>query len=345
VRAPRVSVERGVGLVIVALFLLAPVLFSSYFVGTILTETLWLGIAAASLIFLSAYGGMVSLAQAGIYGVAGITLGNMVANGGSRGLNLGWSPWLSVGLAILTATAVAFVFGAVASRSTGIYFLMLTLVFSVIVYYFFGQVTQLSGFGGVQINRFPGLLGNPAEDPNRLYYATFVGAAFVYVAIRYIVKTPFGFALQGVRDDPVRMSALGFNVPLHRMLAFTLAGFFAAISGILSAWFNGIVAPSSIDLNATINILIIAVIGGLLRVEGAWLGAFVFVIINNYLQDVLGSYGDRITTVVGLVFLIVVLISPDGLMGLWDRLLAAISSRLRRGPGEPAVEASAGHGA
>ena len=344
-RVPHASVDRVVGLVIVAALVIAPVLFSSYFVGTILTQTLWLGIAAASLTFLCAYGGMVSLAQAGIYGVAGMALGNMVANGGSRGLNLGWSPWLAVVLAILIATAVAFVFGAVASRSTGIYFLMLTLVFSVIIYYFFGQVTQLSGFGGVQINRFPGFLANPAEDENRLYYATFVGAAFVYVAIRYIVRTPFGYALQGVRDDPVRMSALGFNVPIHRTLAFTLAGFFAAISGIYSAWFNGIVAPSSIDLNATINILIIAVIGGLFRVEGAWLGAFVFVLINNYLQDYLGSYGDRITTVVGLVFLVVVLISPDGLMGIWDRLLGAISSRTRRGPGEPAVEASTGHGA
>jgi len=345
VRRTRTAIERGVGLVTLALLAFAPLLFSSYFVGTILTETLWLGIAAASLIFLFGYGGMVSLAQAGIYGVAGMALGNMVANGGSRGLNLGWSPWLSVVLAILIATGVAFVFGAVASRSTGIYFLMLTLVFSVIVYYFFGQVAQLSGFGGVQINRFPGLIGDPASDANRLYYATFIGAAFVYVAIRYIVRTPFGFALQGVRDDPVRMSALGFNVPLHRMLAFTLAGFFASLAGIFSAWFNGIVAPSSIDLNATINILIIAVIGGLLRVEGAWVGAFVFVVINNYLQDVLGSYGDRITTVIGLVFLLVVLISPNGLMGLWDRLLGAIASRSGGGPREPAVEASAGHGA
>src|SRR5439155_514391 len=162
-----------------------------------------------SLIFLFAYGGMVSLAQAGIYGVAGMALGNMVANGGSRGLNLGWSPWLSVVLAILIATGVAFVFGAVASRSTGIYFLMLTLVFS--------------------------------------------------------------------------------------------------------AWFTGIVAPSSSGLNASINILTSGVIGGLLRVEGAWVGAFVFVVINNCLQDVLGSYGDRITTVIGLVFLLVVLISPNGL--------------------------------
>jgi branched-chain amino acid transport system permease protein len=321
---------------------LAPLLFTDYFVDVVLTQVLWLGIAAASLIFLSAYGGMVSLAQVAIYGIAAFALGNMVVKEGSRGLQLGWDPWTSVVLAILIATAVAFVFGVVASRSTGIYFLMLTLVYSVIVYYFFGQVADLSGFGGVQISRFPGLVGNPAEDPKRLFYIALVVALAVYVLIRLIVRTPFGVALQGIRDDPVRMASLGYNVPLHRTLAFTFAGCLAALSGILAAWYDGLIAPSSIGLSQALNVLVVAVIGSLYRIEGAWLGAFAFVLITNYIRDVeVPLVGGSFNTIIGLVFLLIVLVSPDGLMGLWERALALLRGRRRDAPLEPAVEARA----
>ena len=112
-----------------------------YCVGTILTQTLFLGIVASSLIFLSAYGGMVSLAQVALYGIAGFVLGNVVTNGNTKGLNLGWNPWLAVVLAIAITVLVAVLFGLLASRSVGIYFLMITLTFGVIANLFFGQVT------------------------------------------------------------------------------------------------------------------------------------------------------------------------------------------------------------
>ena len=340
----RVTIDRVVGIVAVVLIALSPLYASDYFVTTTLTTTLYLGIAAASLIFLSAYGGMVSLAQVALAGIAGFAYGNIVANGGSKGLNLGYSPWIGIVAAIAIATAVGLVFGAVASRSTGIYFLMITLVYSVIVYYFFGQVTQLSGFGGVQIHRLPGAMGDAAEHPYRLFYVTFGAAIFVYVLIRFILRTPFGLALQGVRDEPVRMASLGFAVPVHRTLAFGLAAFIASLAGLLNAWSDGIIAPSSIDLNRTIDVLVIAVLGGLLRIEGAWVGAFAFVLINNYIQDYLGSYGDRIRTVVGLIFLVIVLVAPSGLMGLWERFTQAVT-RKSGGPSGPSVDRAAEQGA
>jgi branched-chain amino acid transport system permease protein len=338
--------ERGIGGVAVAVAALAPLLFTDYFVDAVLTQVLWLGIAAVSLIFLSAYGGMVSLAQVSIYGIAAFALGNMVAKTGSRGLQLGWDPWVSVVVAILIATAVGLLFGLVASRSTGIYFLMLTLVYSVIVYYFFGQVADLSGFGGVQIARFPALIGNPVEDPKRLYYAALVVALAVYVLIRLVVRTPFGVSLQGVRDDPVRMSSLGFLVPLHRTLAFTFAAFIASLAGILAAWYEGLIAPSSIGLSQTLNVLVVAVIGSLYRIEGAWVGALAFVLITTYIRDVeLPVAGGSFNTIVGLVFLLIVLVSPDGLMGLWARALGIVRGRSPGSPRESAVEARAEPGA
>ncbi len=340
----KLTLDRVIGLAAVVVVAVSPLLFGDYFVTTTLTTTLYLGIAAASLIYLSAYGGMVSLSQVALAGIAGFAYGNIVANGGSKGLNLGYSPWIGILLGILIATLVGLLFGAIASRSTGIYFLMITLVYSVIVYYFFGQVTQLSGFGGVQVNRLPGVMGDPAAHPYRLFYVAFGCAAFVYLLIRFVVRTPFGLALQGVRDEPVRMSSLGFTVPLHRTLAFGFAAFITSIAGLLSAWSDGIVAPSSIDLNHTIDVLVIAVLGGLLRIEGAWVGAFAFVLINNYIQDYLGTYGDRIRTFVGIIFLVIVLVAPEGLMGLWQRVTGSISRKEGGSSKGPHVEAAAGPG-
>jgi branched-chain amino acid transport system permease protein len=315
-RSSRLSADRIAGTVLVLLALFAPLIFTEYWVSALLTQMLFLGVVAASLIFLSAYGGMVSLAQTAIYGVAGFALGNLTTNGNTKGLNLGWPEIPGIVVAFAVALVVAIVFGALASRSYGIYFLMITLVFSVIANLFFGQVTSVSGFGGISGIPIPDFLSRTAH-PDRLYFVTLAMAALVYVTLRYVARTPFGLTLQGIRDDPVRMSSLGYNVTVHRMLAFTFAGFIAAIGGILFVWWNAQIAPSTIGLSATIDVLVIAVIGGLYRLEGAWLGALVFVVINNYAPDI-GFIADRFHTVIGLIFLVIVLLSPNGLIGLWE---------------------------
>jgi branched-chain amino acid transport system permease protein len=349
---PKQTTERTIGAGVLVVAVLAPAIFNAYWLDAILTQTLIFGIAAASLIFLSAYGGMISLAQTGLMGIAGYAIGNMVSQGGaggeSKGLTLGWDPTTSLIVAVALTTVVAFVFGAVASRSYGIYFLMLTLTFGVIANLFFGSVTKLGGFSpiaGVDL-RTPGFVGDIVDDRNRLYYIALICAAAAYVLIRFLVRTPFGLSLQGIRDEPVRMASLGFTVPLHRMLAFAFAGFLAALAGVLGAWWNGQISPSDLGLVATINLLVMAVIGGLARIEGAWLGAFAFIVINNEVTnripaDGLWIVGGTFNTVVGLIFLAIVIVSPDGLMGIWDRLWRV----RRRGSEPPPVEIEAAAGA
>jgi len=303
----------------------APLVFSNYWVSALLTQTLLLGIVAASLVFLSAYGGMISLAQVSLFGIAGFVYGNAVTNGNTKGLNLDWSPWLAIPLALVISTLIALLFGAIASRNVGIYFLMITLTFGVIANLFFGQVTTFSGFGGISGIPAPGFIGDTDAHPFRLYYVALVVSVAAYVILRFVLRTPFGVAFQGVRDDPLRMSSLGYNVPLHRTLAFGLAGLVAALGGLLFVWWNGHIDPASIDLGAMVDVLVIAVIGGLYRLEAAWLGAFVFVILNNYSQQI-GFVGPRFHTLIGVVFLAIVLVSPEGLIGLWERLLRAVPS-------------------
>ena len=153
-----------------------------------------------------------------------------------------------------------------------------------------------------------------------------------YAALKLVVLSPFGRALSGIRENEGRMASLGYNVPLHRTIAFAFAGFIAAIGGVLFVWWNGHIDPASIDLGATIDILVIAVVGGLYRLEGAWVGALFFVIINNYSQQI-SFIGPRFHTLIGAIFLVIVLVSPGGLIGLWERAVTFSSGRTR-GPSD-----------
>ena len=342
-------VERIIGVGVLILAVLGPLLVSDFWLDTVLTQTFILGIGAASLVLLSAYGGMISLSQAGLMGIAGYALGNMVTErvpgGETKGLLLGWDPSLAVVLAILLTVGIGVLFGAVASRSFGIYFLMLTLTYSVIAYLFVSQVTQVGGFSPIAgVDEYtPGFIGDVVNDRQRLYYVALGVAIIAYGLIRYLVRTPFGISLQGIRDEPARMASLGYNVALHRTIAFGIGALVAAVAGVLFAWWSGQLSPSNIGLAATIELLVIAVIGGLGRIEGAWLGAFAFIVINNEVtnripSDGLPVIGGTFNTVIGVVFLAIVIASPDGLVGIWDRIWDLARSRE---PKQPAAEASA----
>ena len=329
-------VDWGPALVVLAVLAFAPLLFSDFYVSAVLTKALWLGLAAVSLIFLAGYVGIVSLGQVALYGIAGFTMANLVeADGGST---IAWNPWVATLLGILAATAVGLFLGAIASRSYGIYFLMITLAFAVLVYFFFAQVTDLSGFGGVNNVHPPALVGNPLQEPARLFYIALGTSAAVYVLLRYVSRAPLGLAFQGIRDDPSRMRALGYNVLLLRAVAFGLGAFVAALAGILSVWWNTRVSPGSIALPQTIDVLVIAVVGGLYRLEGAWVGAIGFAALDNWIRGV-ELIGSRFNTVVGLIFLAIVLLSPGGLMGIWESATDRLRRRLAFEP-RPAADPS-----
>jgi branched-chain amino acid transport system permease protein len=341
--------ERAIGVGALVFAILAPFLVTDFWLDAILTQVLIFGIAAASLIFLSAYGGMISLAQTALLGISAYMLGNFVTErvpgGETKGLTLGWDPTTAIVLAIVITTGVGLLFGALASRSFGIYFLMLTLTYGVIANLFFGSVTQFGGFSPIAgVNQYtPGWIGDMVNDRTRLYYIALIVAVLVYVLIRLILRTPFGLSLQGVRDEPMRMSSLGYNVSLHRMLAFTFGAFVAALAGILFIWWQGQIAPGDLGLSATITLLVMAVIGGLTRIEGAFVGALFVILVDNQVtnripSDGLPVIGGSFNTVIGLISLAIVVISPDGLLGLWDRLWS-LAGRRRGGRDEPAVPA------
>jgi branched-chain amino acid transport system permease protein len=158
----------------------------------------------------------------------------------------------------------------------------------------------------------------------------------VYVGLRYVSRTAFGLALAGVRDDPVRMAALGYNVRLHRTLGFVLAAPVAGAAGVLSAWSNTRISAGSISLAIAILVLTAAVIGGLNRLEGAWVGALLYTLCDTYLR----GWTDRFATWLGVVFLVIVLVSPGGVVGVLSYVGTWVRRHLPGGPAEPAVPAA-----
>jgi len=327
--------RRGLLIATLAVVALVPVLFSTYVTSSIGLPTLWLGLCAASLTFLASYGGMVSLAQIGIFGVAGLITASL-------SVEAGLDPWLAASIGILAATGTGLLFGALASSSTGTYFLMITLALAEISYYLFSAVPAFGLHEGINGVFPPAILGDPVLEPTAMYYFMLVICALAYLVLRYLVRTPFGVALQGVRDDPLRMAALGYNVRLQRTLAFTVGAAIAGAAGVLSAWTNTRISADSISLGVTIAILEAAVIGGLFRLEGAWVGAFVLTVVTNYGP----AFSDRYATGIGLIFLAIVLLSPGGLMGMatWldGRLRGWLAGHHGAGGAAPAATGSSG---
>ena len=181
-----------------------------------------------------------------------------------------------------------------------------------------------NGWQGLQKVYPPVLFGINWRDPVPFYSVALVCALAGYALVAYIVRSPFGIALQGIRDNPRRMESLGFNVVAHRVAAYVIAGFIAAVGGVLFVWYNGLITPGSVGTSWLINILVIAVLGGMRHPIGPFLGALVFVLLQTFAIDVIDR--ERFNLVIGGVFLAIVLFSPDGLLGLWSWLRARASS-------------------
>ena len=184
--------------------------------------------------------------------------------------------------------------------------------------------TVFRGYDGFTQVHAPTVLGVSFDHPVPLYYLGLSIATLCCVGIRHLIATPFGLALQAMRDNPRRLAALGYSTHALRIMAFLVSGLIAGLGGVLGVWLNGSISPGTIGINAVIDVLIAAVLGGLTHPLGAYLGAFAFTLIQSF--AIVAVAPERFNTVIGLVFIAVVMGSPDGIVGLW----AAAWRRVRR---------------
>lgn len=315
------------GWILAALLLLVwPLVASPFFTLRIGAAARVEGTIALSLMFLYGTGGMASLMQMTVAGLAGYGLAILGVSSGGAGLP--W--WAAVPHAVAAATLFAALAGAVAVRTAGIQTIMITLAVAVGVFYLAQQNYDLfNGYDGYRQIAPPALFGLDWTEPAPFYYLSLAVAALCCGAVAYVSRAPFGLALQGIRDNPRRMAAIGFDVRAHRIAAYAFAGLIAALGGVLLVWFQGRISPGTIAVDRCIEILVIAILGGTRHPVGPFLGALAFVLLQNFAIDLIDR--ERFNTVIGLAFLLVVLFSPDGLLGLIDR---ARRARPRRsGPG------------
>lgn len=308
---------------VLGLFLLTlPAYANDFILFQVFGWTFILGMIALSLMFLAGYGGMVSLIQMSVAGMAGYMVA-IFGTSGIAGISMDLPWWLYVPIAIVIAALFGTLVGALAVRTEGIYTIMITLAIAAAFFYFTRQnYTIFNGYTGFNLVVPPPLFGVDWRAPMPFYYLTLASALLSYLVVVYVSRTPFGLALQGIRDNPRRMAALGFNVTAHRIAAYTFASVIAALAGILLVWQNAQIAPGTAGIPAVIDVLVIAVIGGIGRPIGPFIGALIYVLLRTFSPDVLivfGLTGERFKLLIGLGFLALVFFSPDGVLGLWDR--------------------------
>jgi len=318
-------------LLLAAALILYPAVASDFFLTQIGGYSLIFGMLALSFMVLAGYGGMVSLAQITVAGVAGYTVAIFGTNT-SNVHGFGWPWWIVVPLAVFLAALASALIGWIAVRTEGIYTIMITLAIATAAFYFAQQNYALfNGFPGFAGLRAPEFWGVYWRSPLPFYYLCLGCAALAYAAVLYASRSTFGLTLQAIRDNQRRMRAIGYHVTAHKVFAWFLAGLIAGLAGVLLIWFNGRISPGTIGVSAAINVLIIAIIGGLRHPIGPFIGALVVVLLQTFAIDLVGA--QRYNTLIGLVFLVIVFVSPDGLLGLWGRIRPHLAQQsLRPGP-------------
>ena len=232
-------------LIVVFAAIAFPFVTSPFITFQVGAQSLVLGMIALSLSFLAGYGGMVSLAQMTVAGIAGYAMA-VFGHSSSAEISLGWPWWLAVPIAIVIAMLASALIGWLSVRTEGIYTIMITLAIGVAFYYLVLQnYSVFNGFQGLRELKAPTVFGIQWRDPLPFYALTLVCALASYWLVSHVVRTPFGIALQGIRDNPRRMGALGFSVVSHRVAAYALSGLIAAVGGILLAWYNALMSPGT----------------------------------------------------------------------------------------------------
>lgn len=316
-RATNIARAVGIAVLVVALFLLPH--FVPPFHVFLLTRILFLALAAMSFVLLAGFGGMLSLGQTAFYGLAGYT----VAIGSVRH---GLDTIVVLPLGILLAILLGATFGALAVRTRGIYFLVMTVAFGQIAYSIALQWNVVTGgYDGLTGVRPPTLFGHTISGSVEMYYFTIVPVILLYLALKRFVRSPCGIALQGVRDNPKRMAALGFNVNLQRYVAIVISSGVAGMAGVLAAYFYGLIGPDMIGLDAGVTILFVSLLGGVGYFEGAIVGATVYVL----LEDIASQVTDRYRMIIGVLFVLIVLFLPKGIVGVRSAV-----ARFRSGSGK-----------
>ena len=302
-------------LILFILLLVFPLVLTRFYIY-LLALILVSGLAAMSLNLVLGYGGIYQFHHAVFYGLGAYGAALMITK-------LGYSPWIGFLVGPLLAAFISLVMGAICVRLSKLYFGMLQISLGSLVWAIvYRWYTFTGGDDGIHGVSMPSLIGSTQGS----YYFTLLVTAACLVAMYFIVKSPFGSVLQGIRDNPVRSEAVGVNVKLHQLIALVIAGFFAGVAGVLFVVVDNSAFPDMLFWTLSLEIIIMCLLGGWLTFLGPMLGAAIMVALRTFAS----TYTEYWTLIQGIILMLVIIFLPEGVLGYLNakfRQLGRLSAR------------------
>jgi branched-chain amino acid transport system permease protein len=315
--SPKINVSSlMVGLVIVALLAVFPFVVSNRFYLRLLNEMFIYGLLAMSLDVLLGFTGLLSFMHTSYLGIAAYSAGLFLKLGPQDSL------WLAFLVGILATQAIAIPVGWVQVRTGGLPFALLTLAFGMmyftVVWKWYGLTGGDDGLMGIpqpDLSVFGWVLGNSGNTVLTYLFTLFIVVICFLVTYR-IIRSPFGAVLEAIRENEERAAFIGINVHRYKLLGWTLACLLASVAGVLFILYKGYIGPTTMDPFAGAAVLMMVLLGGMGSLWGAFIGAGLFI----FMQDYLSTLTEHWEIFVGLIVVLLVIFLPRGFAGLVERL-------------------------
>ena len=295
---------KWTALAVLGLLLIAFPLVGGTFYVNLASQIFIAAVFAASLNLLVGYGGLVSLGHAAWIGLAAYTSAWLY-------LRMGFGHAITAPLALVLTTLIAGAFGWIALHASGLGFLMLTLALTQVLWgtaYRWASVTN--GDNGLSGLTRPAPFGLSLDTPAAFYYFALAIAILAIWLMARFVNSPFGAVLRGTRDEPRRMAALGHSVWLVRWITYVYSGFWGAVAGLMFVYYHKYIHPTTLSLTASAEALLGVIAGGAGTLAGPIVGAAIVMILKNYVS----AYFERWNMLLGIVFVLIVIFMPDGVV-------------------------------
>ena len=306
-------------LILVSLLVL-PIIFNQIgmsFYLDLATRLCILAIAAVGLNLILGYGGMISFGHAAYLGIGAYAVGIPAHHWLYGGLNFlaTTNGFMHITIAIVISGLFAFLTGLICLKTKGVYFIMITMAFSQMAYYLFVSIEEYGSDDGLVINTRSEIPLINLDDPIQMFLVSFSSLIFFMWLIQLITKSNFGLVLSGIKDNEARMVSLGYNVYLHKLIAFVFSGIICGFAGVLLGNFTTFISPEMIDWSRSGELMFMVILGGVATVMGPLFGAIVFVI----LEEILSSITIYWHLPFGLLLIAVVLFFKGGLSSLLSK--------------------------
>jgi branched-chain amino acid transport system permease protein len=289
---------------------------------SVVLEIFSLAILVMSYNLMFGFTGVISFGHALFFGLGGYIAG-MILQFTDIEPNVGL--WLGIGAVLIVCAVLGVVIGLATLRLRGVYFAIFTLALAEMGWIYFSRLPLTGGEDGFSLSNLPAWI-DPSQSRLNLYYFGLLLFILTFFVIQRLVKSPLGSVLMAVRENEERAQALGYNPVLYKLVAIIVASMMAGLAGVLHSILAKKIGPEVLGVSYTVDALLMTIIGGVGTFVGPVLGAAGLELLDTVLRDAevtIGStnidIGERWALILGIIFVMVVIVFPHGIVGTWQR--------------------------